>query len=1101
MDPDIIQLAKMIRARRDAGEEPYTLLLGSSLSLTPAVCQAICDSEDWEAFWEAVSRTSPTERRALMHKPLSQLDLQAGHDALAQLVGAGYFNVILTLNMDDALDNALKTLPAREYRVWVHGEVSSQEIVTALDRPAPRIKVIKLRGDVNTYNLPLTPEATFVFPDDLEEALTHRLRHDTIVVGDLLPFDDAVQRCIRKGDGALWVIAAEESGFLGRAKRTRKVGEVITATEFNAFFTALTEELGLGEAEEAAPEVVFVPVEERVNPYRGLEPFEPEHARYFFGRELLTEMLVERLRRERFLAVLGASGSGKSSVVRAGMLHALEQGKLPGSENWPVRVIKPGQNPQEALAGASADMVSTARSGRAIDYARLQATRQEIQERLLSEENSLHELVAEVVARDADDRRVVVVVDQFEELFTLCPFEQRQRFIDALLYAVGQPEGRTTVLLTMRADFVTQCTAYPALSDLISSHQVWVRAMDDAGLRAAIERPAWLAGMRFEPGLVPLILADVGREPGALPLLEDALWSLFEYCREGDEIIELQGYREIGGVQGALAKRADEVYATLSAEEQEYTRRILLRLVEMRESQEPTPRRATVDELVTAQEERAAVEKVVQRLTNARLLTATQDVETGHGLVEISHEALIRGWPRLQEWIDEDRESLRMHRQLTETAQEWEQSGKDEGYLYRGGRLAVIKEWEETYASDLNALEREFLNASLELVQREELEAKISASLDVDEILALIVQGAMQLTGMSSGVVHLLALDRAVPSIVRSLGFPAGFDHPVSRLPLGVGLTRAIVDTSQMLAVPDITKDDRVNPVMLEKGIKSLIGLPLKLQERIIGVLYLNDVQSHEFTEEEQSLLSTLADQAAIAIGNARLYQSLREERDKIIQAQEDVRKQLSRRLHDGTIQLLAAIAMNVEHIGRLLQLKPEAVFAELEALRKLVHQAMREARRILFELRPVILEKQGLVPALQSYVNQLQDIEQFAVHLDASSFNLQLDPKVGGIIFSIVQEAINNVGKHANARNVWINLAVDRDQLVLGIKDDGQGFDVRAVERDYDQRGSFGLLNMHERAELIDGFLAIESSLCEPERGTVITLRVPLEKRSGGAP
>jgi WD40 repeat protein len=711
MDPDITQLAKMMRARRDAGEEPYTLLLGSSLSLTPAVCHAVCGSEDWEAFWETVSRTSPAERRALMHKPLSQLDLQAGCDALAQLVGAGYFDVVLTLNVDDALDNALKRLPASEYRVWVHGEVRSREIVTALDRPMPRIKVVKLRGDMNTYNLPLTPEASFVFPDDLEEAFTHRLRHDTVIVGDLLPFDDDVQRCIRGGDGALWVIVVEESGvlsetkglskggFLERAKRTRKVGKVIAARGFNAFFTALAEALGLGKVEEAALEVAFVPPERRINPYRGLEPFEPEHAQFFFGREVLTEILVEQLRQERFLAVLGASGSGKSSVVRA-------------------------QNPQEALAGALADMVSTARSGRAIDYARLQETRQEIQERLLHDESALHELMMEVVAKDGNDRRVVLVIDQFEELFTLCPFEQRQRFIDALLYAVGQPGGHTTVLLTMRADFVTQCTAYPDLSDLVSNHQVWVRAMDDAGLRAAIERPAWAMGMRYELGLVPLILADVGREPGALPLLEDALWSLFEYCRERDEVIELGEYREIGGVQGALAQRADDVYADLTAEEQGYTRRILLRLVEVRESQEPTRRRATLGELITALEERALAEKVIQRLTDARLLTMTQEEETGQRVVDISHEALIQGWPGLREWIEEDRTGLRTHRRLTEAAGSWEHTNRDESYLHRGLSLADAEEWAEAHADDMNPLEREFLEASVALRDREAQEAE-----------------------------------------------------------------------------------------------------------------------------------------------------------------------------------------------------------------------------------------------------------------------------------------------------------------------------------------------------------------------------------------
>jgi WD40 repeat protein len=765
MNADITQLAKMMRARRAAGVAPYTLLLGSSLLLTPAVRRAVCDSEDWEAFWEMVSHTSPAERRALMHEPLSQLDLQAGYDALAQLVGAGYFNVVLTLNLDDALDNALKTLPASEYRILVHGEVTSPEIVAALDRPTPRIKVVKLRGDVNAYKLPLTPEATFEFPHDLEDAVTRFLRHDTVIVGDL-PFDDDVQRCIRGGDGALWVIAAEESSFLERAKRTRKVGKVIAATEFNAFFTALVEALGLGEVEEAAPEMAFVPPEKRINPYRGLEPFEPEHARYFFGRELLTEMLVERLRRERFLAVLGASGSGKSSVVRAGVVPGLEQGKLPDSETWPVRVMKPGQNPQEALSWALADMVSTARSGRAIDYTRLQETRQGIQERLLHEESALHELVAEVVdgrksPTEPDDRRVVVVIDQFEELFTLCPFEQRQRLIDTLLHAVGQPDGRTTVLLTLRADFVAQCTAYPDLSDLISSHQVWVRAMNDAGLRAAIELPAWAMGMRYEPGLVPLILADVGREPGALPLLEDALWGLFEYCREEDEVIEVRKYREIGGVQGALAKRADDVYATLSGDGQEYTRRILLQLVEMRESWEPTRRQATLDELITAPEERApvpekvrdSVDQVVRRLTDARLLTTTWDVETGRRVVDISHEALIRGWPRLRDWLEENREDLLTRQRLREAAAEWERGERHESYLYRGTRLAKVLEWRAVHEGErrpepcpeprrrvvegLNELERAFLDASVEVEERAAREEEARRQRELEQAQAL----------------------------------------------------------------------------------------------------------------------------------------------------------------------------------------------------------------------------------------------------------------------------------------------------------------------------------------------------------------------------
>ena len=322
---------------------------------------------------------------------------------------------------------------------------------------------------------------------------------------------------------------------------------------------------------------------------------------------------------------------------------------------------------------------------------------------------------------------------------------------------------------------------------------------------------------------------------------------------------------------------------------------------------------------------------------------------------------------------------------------------------------------------------------------------------------------------------------------------------PRKRVSLDEGIAGWVATHGQPVIVNDVSKDSRFSQkanARPDSLTRSIAAVPLQIKGKTIGVLeVLNKFSTNGFDEEDLKLMLTLATQAAIAIENARLYQSLREERDRIIQAQEDVRRELSRKLHDGAVQLLAAIAMDVEHIERLLELKPEAVFAELETLRKLVHRATREARMVLFELRPVILESQGLVPALQSYVSRLQGSDEFAVHLDIGNFRQQLDFNVTGTIFSIVQEAINNVKRHAHARNVWLNLAVDRDQLVVGIKDDGQGFDVKAVERGYDRRGSFGLLNMRERAELIDGFLVIESSQVEPERGTVVTLRVPLNK------
>jgi len=371
--------------------------------------------------------------------------------------------------------------------------------------------------------------------------------------------------------------------------------------------------------------------------------------------------------------------------------------------------------------------------------------------------------------------------------------------------------------------------------------------------------------------------------------------------------------------------------------------------------------------------------------------------------------------------------------------------------------------------------------------------------------LTKLLNDTLQLTNsvIDAAASALMLIDEQSNELVFEVTHGAGkVVVPRKRISLDEGIAGWVATHGEPVIVNDVSKDSRFSQkadAHTGSLTRSIAAVPLQIKGKTIGVLeVLNKPSTDGFDEEDMRLILTLATQAAIAIENARLYQSLREERDRIIQAQEDVRKELARKLHDGAVQFLAAIAMDVEHVGRLLQLKPEAVFAELEALRKLVHQATREARMVLFELRPVILESQGLVPALRSYVNQLQDSDEFTVHLDVGNFDSQLDPKVAGTIFSIVQEAINNVKKHAHARNVWLNLAIDRDQLVVGIKDDGHGFDVKAVERDYDQRGSFGLLNMHERAELIDGFLAIESSQVEPERGTVVTLRVPLGKAEG---
>jgi hypothetical protein len=249
MKPSIQTLMQLMRDRKEQETFPYVLLLGSSLSLTPAVRSSLSGAEDWETFWKEMDRRSPTERRAWLKRPLDELGLEPGYQAMARLAEAGYFNLILTLNVDDTIDNALKTrLSASEYHIWVRGQVSNHEIVAALDLPTPRLKVFKLRGDINIGALSLTDTEQFEFPGDLGQSVSELLERDTILVGEIFSHDTDVQRCIKKSNSALWCILPDEpshDSFIGRTKRSRSYVEIITGpdAEFNMFFTALAESL------------------------------------------------------------------------------------------------------------------------------------------------------------------------------------------------------------------------------------------------------------------------------------------------------------------------------------------------------------------------------------------------------------------------------------------------------------------------------------------------------------------------------------------------------------------------------------------------------------------------------------------------------------------------------------------------------------------------------------------------------------------------------------------------------------------------------------------------------------------------------------------
>src|SRR5918995_2382886 len=426
-------------------------------------------------------------------------------------------------------------------------------------------------------------------------------------------------------------------------------------------------------------------------PYKGLVAFEPEDADLFFGREQLVEALAGRLEDAPFLAIVGASGSGKSSLVRAGVTPAL-QGR---DGTLHAALFSPGKRPLAELAAGG-------------------------------------------------DARLLVV-DQFEEVFTLCRDEEERRaFIDALLAAT---EGGTRVVIALRADFYGHCAVYPRLAAALEDHQALVGPMSEEELRRAIERPAERAGLLLEPGLVEGILRDVVGQPGALPLLSHCL--LETWKRRSGRMLTLIGYLQAGGVQGAIAKTAETVYReTLSADQQTLARNIFLRLTELGEGTEDTRRRVAIAELTPRAEQRDDVDDVLRTLADARLVTI------GEGTVEVAHEALIRHWPSLRRWLDEDREGRLLHRRHTQAAQEWDPAGRDPALLYRGTRLAGAGDWASAHDSELNELEREFLSASRDTELRD-----IAATRKRNRRLRILLAGALvALAGAVAG--GLLALDQ-----------------------------------------------------------------------------------------------------------------------------------------------------------------------------------------------------------------------------------------------------------------------------------------------------------------------------------------------------
>ena len=446
---------------------------------------------------------------------------------------------------------------------------------------------------------------------------------------------------------------------------------------------------------------------QNINPYKGLRPFTASDTRFFFGREKLIDELATSLQTVRFLAVIGASGSGKSSVVMAGVLPRLRD--LPATQGWVyLDPLVPGNRPVESLANLLADPLAV--------------SAHTVREDLNNPDGRGLLLLVERIARHQNSERVVLIIDQFEEVFTLTESEdERRQWIDLLVNATTDPRSVLTVILTMRADFYDRPMQYPALAKLVESQSRSVLPMDAGDLRAAIEKPAALVGLGFEDGLVGDVLFEVRGQAGSLPLLQFTLDQLYRLCVEqrGEQRLTIAAYREIGGVLGALAQHAEATYNTLPDDaHRQMARALFLRLIEPGVSdKETTRRRARRAEFMLAEDSQTAILIATESaFTDARLLVT--DGEGEAATVEVSHEALIREWGRLRTWLAEGREDVLLQNAIEQDASDWQREGKRPDDLYRGARLLDAQAWAKR--SFPSADEQAFLDASAaEEIRRE----------------------------------------------------------------------------------------------------------------------------------------------------------------------------------------------------------------------------------------------------------------------------------------------------------------------------------------------------------------------------------------------
>jgi WD40 repeat protein/serine/threonine protein kinase len=509
-------------------------------------------------------------------------------------------------------------------------------------------------------------------------------------------------------------------------------------------------------------------------PYKGLAAYQSADASRFFGREALIDELVRRVQQRRVLVVGGASGSGKSSVIRAGLIPALHAGALPGSDKWHIALFTPGRDPMAELHFQVAKTLS-GNPFVSLDDLRARPT-----------------MARHLGSVNGSEQPLVLAIDQFEELFTLVPSTQRNDFITALSAMTDPADSKVHVVIAVRADFYGACAQVPWLADRITDNQVLVGPMTESELQRAITEPARRSGYHLERSLVDAIVKEAGHEAGSLPLVAHAL--VETWLRRRGNTLTLDGFAAAGGVAGAISQTADAIYEHhLNTVEKEATKRLFLRLVTPGEGT-PDTRRILPRPEIEHDSEQDVMHRVVERLTEERLLTVDD------ATVQLAHEALLRSWPRLRHWIEESRDELRIRQRISHAAAEWDQSNRDKDMLYRGTLLLSALEWAGQHPDDLGGIERAFLDASAQakteseaIALEQERKARRVRRIAI-AVLALLAAGAT-----AASIVAFMAFRQAERQHERA---DAATAEARERFAIALGsAARGLVETNPLLAL------------------------------------------------------------------------------------------------------------------------------------------------------------------------------------------------------------------------------------------------------------------------------------------------------------